>query len=59
MYVLCGFHSREPDYNSNSIFALDLLSWTWTKLNPKGVPPLRCDKLVRKPVTVKLEGLDG
>ena len=47
MFVLCGFHSREPEYNTNSIFALDLLSWTWTKLSPKGVPPLKCDKLVR------------
>lgn len=45
MFVLCGFHNREPDDNSNDIFALDLLSWTWTKLSPKGVPPLRCDKL--------------
>jgi len=45
MFVLCGFHSREPEYNTNSIFALDLLSWTWSKLSPKGVPPLKCDKL--------------
>ena len=46
MYVMCGFHQQEDEYNTNDIFALDLRSWVWTKLSPGGVPPLKCDKLV-------------
>ena len=29
---------------SNSIWCLDLKSWLWTKLQPGGSPPLKCDK---------------
>ena len=29
---------------SNSIWALDLETFVWTKLNPGGEPPLKCDK---------------
>jgi len=29
---------------SNNIWSLDLLTWVWTKLNPGGEPPLKCDK---------------
>jgi len=29
---------------SNSIWSLDLNHFIWTKLDPQGIPPLRCDK---------------
>lgn len=29
---------------SCSLWSLDLLTWVWTKLEPEGEPPLRCDK---------------
>ena len=29
----------------NDIYALDLNSWRWTKLNPKGTPPFKCNSL--------------
>lgn len=29
---------------SYSLWALDLLTWVWVKLEPEGEPPLRCDK---------------
>ena len=29
---------------SNSVWCLDLKSWQWTKLEPGGEPPLKCDK---------------
>lgn len=29
---------------SNSIWSLDLNTWLWTKLEPGGEPPLKCDK---------------
>ena len=29
---------------SNSIWSLDLNTWLWTKLEPGGDPPLKCDK---------------
>jgi len=29
---------------SNSLWSLDLLTWSWTKLEPEGRRPLRCDK---------------
>jgi len=29
---------------SSGLWALDLLTWVWTKLEPEGEPPLRCDK---------------
>jgi len=29
---------------SCSLWVLDLLTWTWTRLQPGGEPPLRCDK---------------
>jgi len=29
---------------SNSLWRLDLLTWVWTKLEPEGERPLRCDK---------------
>ena len=40
MYLVCGMSSSD-DY-SNDIHALDLNSWTWTKLEPHGTLPTKC-----------------
>ena len=39
-----GEHFVDSVEISNSIWCLDLKSWLWTKLQPGGDPPLKCDK---------------
>lgn len=43
MYIMCGA-SRGMNYQdySNDIHALNLNTWTWKKLDPKGSPPIKC-----------------
>lgn len=35
----------EFDGNSNDLYALNLVTMTWTLLKPEGVPPVPCEKL--------------
>ena len=60
MYLMCGA-SRGMNYQdySNDIHALDLNSWTWTKLNPKGSPPTRCGYLSTWLHNGKIYGFGG
>lgn len=36
----------EFDGNTNNLYALNLLTMTWTLLKPKGLSPIPCEKLV-------------
>merc|ERR1719188_230413 len=38
MYLMCGTSSGPDKDYSNDIHALDLKTWTWTKLNPGESP---------------------
>ena len=43
MYLMFGEY--EGWRICDGIYALDLNSWRWTKLNPKGTPPFKCSSL--------------
>merc|ERR550532_464662 len=43
MYLMFGEY--EGWRICDGIYALDLNSWRWTKLNPKGTPPFKCTSL--------------
>jgi len=52
-YIVAGFQQVEGGsleetfiriQISNSMWRLNLHNWVWTKMNPGGIPPLRCDK---------------
>ena len=60
MYLMCGEYVGEcykqecvlkekcvcgVERITNNIYSLDLNSWRWTKLNPKGTPPFKCSSL--------------
>ena len=45
--------------SSNDIYALDLHSWQWTKLGPKGNPPLGCHHLTTWMYDGKMYGFGG
>ena len=45
--------------SSNDIYALDLHSWRWTKLGPKGNPPLGCHHLTTWMYGGKMYGFGG
>ena len=40
LYVMCGV-VRVDKTKTNDIYKLDLISWTWSKLDPKGTKLLR------------------
>lgn len=44
LYLFGGV--EEFDGNTNDLYALNLLTLTWTLLKPKGIPPIPCEKLV-------------
>lgn len=48
LYFFGGVIKTDLDFdgNTNDFYALDLLSMTWTHLNPSGTPPIPCEKLV-------------
>ena len=41
LYLMFG-QTKDENNVFNDIFALDLNSWTWAKLNPRGTPPSVC-----------------
>ena len=57
MLIFCGFAQKHSDdlmdqiggdlqYNVDDVFALNLRTWTWRRIETKGTPPFKCDKLV-------------
>ena len=57
LYLMCGMSSTD-DY-SNDIHALDLNSWTWTKLSPQGSSPTKCAYLSTWLHNGKIYGFGG
>ena len=43
LYVICGICNHRE---SNDIYKLNLKTWTWFKLEPKGTRPLKSDSMV-------------
>ena len=43
----------------DSIYALNLNSWRWTKLNPQGIPPIKCSSLSTWVHSGKFYGFGG
>ena len=41
LYVACGALNNEGTILTNEIYRLDLNTWTWMKLDPKGTRPLK------------------
>ena len=41
MYLLCGTTLGPDREYSNDLHALDLATWTWRRLSPRGRPPVR------------------
>ena len=59
MYLMCGTPSGLDEDYSNDIYALDLHSWTWTELSPKGSPPFKCAYLSTWMYNGKIYGFGG
>ena len=59
MYLLCGTTLGPDREYSNDLHALDLATWTWRRLSPRGRPPVRCAYLSVWPHDGKVYGFGG